>query len=156
MKICLKIMTGLGVVLVLIQFIHPAKNNGIDKPDLDITHVAILPVKAQYVLRTSCYDCHSNKTNYPWYANIQPLDWWLSSHIKEGKSELNFNEFGAYSKRRQLSKLKAIGESIRDGSMPLSSYLIMHKNAKLSEEDKQMIMVWAEKTRDSLSNIYHR
>lgn len=154
MKVSWKIMIGLGAVLVLIQFIHPAKNNGMDKPNLDITRIAILPLKVQNVLRTSCYDCHSNKTNYPWYANIQPLYWWLSSHIKEGKSELNFNEFGAYSKRRQLSKLKAIAESIRDGSMPLSSYTIMHQNAKLSEEEKQMIMIWAEKTKDSLSGIY--
>ena len=121
MKVSWKIMIGLGAVLVLIQFIHPAKNNGMDKPNLDITRIAILPLKVQNVLRTSCYDCHSNKTNYPWYANIQPLYWWLSSHIKEGKSELNFNEFGAYSKRRQLSKLKAIAERIRDGSMPLTS-----------------------------------
>lgn len=150
-----KIIFGLLLVFVLIQFIHPEKNNISGESALDMKHITNLPIKVQKVLQASCYDCHSNKTNYPWYANIQPLAWWLNSHIKEGKSELNFNEFGAYSKRRQLSKLKAIGESIRDGSMPLSSYTIMHKNAKLSAEEKQTILNWAEKAKDSLSDIYH-
>lgn len=148
-----KIVIGILIVLILVQFIRPARNvaNGILATD--ITHVITVPATIQNRLKSSCYDCHSNNTNYPWYSNIQPMGWWLANHIREGKAELNFTEFGAYSKRRQLSKLKAISESIKDGSMPLSSYTLVHQSAKLSIEDKRRIVDWAEKARDSLSNL---
>ena len=154
MKLPVKILIGILAVFVLIQFIRPAKNVGKAMLGTDITNIVAVPPNIQNQLRTSCYDCHSNNTNYPWYANVQPVGWWLANHIKEGKGELNFNEFGSYSKRRQLSKLKAIGKSIQDGSMPLSSYTLIHRNAKLSAEDKQMIMDWAGKAKDSLTRIY--
>jgi hypothetical protein len=103
------------------------------------------------VLKTSCYDCHSNNTRYPWYANIQPVGWLLANHVKDGKEELNFNEFTSYSKRRQLSKMKSIQNSIKDGSMPLPAYTVFHNDAKLSEESKASILQWTSKVIDSLS-----
>ena len=156
MKVVKKILLGLLIVLILIQFIRPARNSGNGTMIADISREVNIPSNIQQRLKTSCYDCHSNHTNYPWYSNIQPLGWWLAHHIKEGKAELNFDEFSSYSNRRQLSKLKAIGESIKDGSMPLPSYTLIHQNAKLSAEDKKMIVDWAEKTRDSLTKIYEQ
>ena len=108
------------------------------------------PADVAGVLKTACYDCHSNNTNYPWYANIQPMGWLLSKHIKAGKAELNFNEFGSYSKRRQSSKLKAIANSVKDGLMPLSFYTLIHGDAKLDVHKKQVIIDWFMKTKDSL------
>lgn len=151
-----KILLGLLLTLILIQFIRPSRNKGNQSSSTDLAKVVNVPANIEGILKTSCYDCHSNYTNYPWYSNVQPFGWWLANHIKEGKSELNFNDFGSYSKRRQLSKLKAIGESINDASMPLSSYILIHRNAKLSAEDKQMIIDWAGKTKDSLTRIYER
>ena len=89
------------------------------------------------VFKNSCYDCHSNNTRYPWYVNIQPMGWVMARHIKKGKENLNFSEFGTYSKRKQANKLRAIATSIKDGSMPLSSYTIMHTDAKLCEEEER-------------------
>jgi hypothetical protein len=148
-----KILLVLAVVLVLIQFIRPAKNAGRPDGPADITKQFAVPENVGAVLKNSCYDCHSNYTRYPWYANIQPLGWWLADHIKEGKAELNFSAFASYSKRRQLSKLKGIYGSVKDGSMPLWSYRLIHRDEKLSDQEKQMLMNWAEKTRDSLSRI---
>ena len=156
MKVVKKILLGLLIVLILIQFIRPARNTGDGMMSADISRGVNIASNIQQRLKTSCYDCHSNHTNYPWYSSIQPLGWWLAHHIKEGKAELNFDEFSSYSKRRQLSKLKAIGESMKDGSMPLSSYTLIHQNAKLSVEDKKMIIDWAEKTKDSLTKIYEK
>jgi hypothetical protein len=79
------------------------------------------------------------------------MGWLLANHIKEGKAELNFSEFGSYSQRRQMSKLKAIENSIKDGTMPLTSYILIHKDAKLSKEEKAFVIEWATRTRDSLS-----
>lgn len=153
MTVWKKILIGVLILFLLIQFIGPAKNQGKVIASEDITHIVAIPADVQARLKTACYDCHSNNTSYPWYANVQPLGWWLANHIKDGKAELNFNEFGSYSKRRQLSKLKGIGESINNGSMPLSSYTLIHRRAKLSTEDKKMIIDWAEKAKDSLTKI---
>jgi len=141
----------LAGVLVFIQFIRPASNISMKDYTTDISRLYPMEGKVQVILRTSCYDCHSNNTNYLWYAQIQPSGWWLDSHIKNGKEELNFNEFGNYSYRRQQSKLKAISNSIKDGTIPISSYTLIHKNARLSKAEQDLIQNWIEKTKDSLS-----
>ncbi|TCK83659.1 heme-binding domain-containing protein [Albibacterium bauzanense] len=139
-------------VLVLIQFIQPARNTSGQAYPADISRIYPMQEKVQGILKISCYDCHSNNTDYPWYANIQPGGWWLASHIKNGKEELNFNEFGNYSSRRRQSKLKAIAGSIKDGTMPLASYTLIHNGAKLNSADKQLLLNWVQRMTDSLSH----
>lgn len=146
-----KILLAVLIVLIAIQFIQPAHNKSKQLSPADMSIIYIMPVKVQAVLKAACYNCHSNNTNYPWYANVQPMAWFLASHIKEGKAELNFNEFGNYSSRRQMSKLKAIENSINDGTMPLASYRWMHKEARLSADEKTMITNWIAKVKDSLT-----
>ncbi len=143
------------IIFLLMQLYHPARNIALEQ-DLtaDFTKVYNVPRNVETVLRTSCYDCHSNNTNYPWYANIQPVRFFMDNHIDEGKEELNFNEYGIYSKRKQNSKLKAIAKEIKSNDMPLASYTLIHKNAILSSIQKQEVMNWIEKTSDSLSSKY--
>lgn len=131
------------IIFLLIQFYQPARNVAFEQ-DLtaDFTRVYPVPKNVEVILRTSCYDCHSNNTNYPWYSNIQPVRFFMDSHINEGKEELNFNEWGNYSKRRQNSKLKAISKEIKENEMPLASYTLIHKNAVLSSIQKQEVMNW--------------
>lgn len=145
------ILLVLLLVFILIQFVRPARNENAQVSADQIGYVYAVPEYVKSVLKASCYDCHSNNTHYPWYAEIQPAGWWLASHIKKGKSELNFDEFGEYSKRRQDSKLKAIANSIEDGTMPLRSYTLMHTKARLSKDDQMRIIDWVNMTRDSLS-----
>jgi hypothetical protein len=101
-------------------------------------------------MKNTCYDCHSNKTYYPWYSNIQPIGWLMAYHIKQAKKELNFSEFGSYSQRRQLSKLEGITNSIKDDIMPLISYKIVHKSAQLGTDEKSLLINWANQSIDSL------
>ncbi len=131
-------------VLIVIQFIQPARNQSVQASTSGIAYAVNVPKSVQGILRTSCYDCHSNNTRYPWYARIQPGAWWMASHIDEGKAELNFDDFANYSSRRKLSKLKAIRGSIEDGSMPLPSYTIIHKEAVLSQTDQKVLKDWIE------------
>jgi len=147
----LKILLAAGFALIAIQFIQPNQNKNNQVSAADILKTVSIPDNVQAILKTACYDCHSNNTVYPWYANIQPIGWLMANHIKEGKSELNFSEFGSYSSRRQISKLNGIANSIRDDIMPLSSYKLMHKNAKLSTNQKTLIIYWAQQLKDSLS-----
>jgi hypothetical protein len=155
MSLTKKILLGLIIVFFAIQFVRPARNSSEVVQQGDIGALYHVPDSVYGILKESCYDCHSNNTRYPWYVNIQPAAWYLAHHVKEGKAELNFNEFASYSRRRQLSKLKSIAGSIKDGTMPLPSYTLMHGDAKLSNEEKELLINWASKTRDSLSDRRH-
>ena len=146
-----KILFVLLLVLIALQFVRPAQNKSSEVQEADFIRHFNVPANVAGLLKTSCYDCHSNNTRYPWYTNIQPVGWLLAKHIKDGKTDLNFNEFANYSQRKQLSKLKATQNSIKDGSMPLSSYTMIHTDAKLSKEKKDLILDWTAKTIDSLS-----
>jgi hypothetical protein len=155
MSLIKKILLGLIIVFIVIQFIRPARNMTNQVQQGDIGRLIAVPENIHSLLKRSCYDCHSNNTRYPWYAGIQPAGWYLAHHVKEGKAELNFNEFASYSRRRQLSKLKSIASSIKDGTMPLPSYTLIHGDAKLSNDEKALLINWASRTRDSLSDTRH-
>jgi hypothetical protein len=138
------------VVFVVIQFIQPARNKRSDTLSTDMTKTIDVPGNVQSILKIACYDCHSNNTNYPWYSRIQPFGWLQARHIRNGKAALNFSEFGSYSVRRQISKLNGIANSIKDKTMPLRSYTMIHKNARLSKENKALLIDWAARIKDSL------
>ncbi len=131
-----------SIALVGIQFIPADANKQVVIPDSDFRHEYDVPNNVMNILESFCYDCHSNNTNYPWYSHIQPIRLMMDHHIEEGKEELNFSELGNYSKRRQKNKLKAIINQIKDDEMPLSSYTLIHSNAKLSEGEKKEIVKW--------------
>lgn len=139
------------VAFILIQFIQPARNKNGQVLPTDITRTFTMPPTIKTILETACYDCHSNNTRYPWYANIQPGGWWLAKHIRDGKDEINFSEFGSYSPRRQASKLRSIENSIKDGTMPLYSYTLLHKDARLTNDQKAQLSAWVSKLKDSLT-----
>lgn len=145
-----KILLAILIVLVGIQFIQPARNQSGQVLTTDMARMYKMPDTVQAILKSACNDCHSNNTNYPWYTYVQPIGWILDNHVRNGKKELNFSEFGSYTLRRQRSKLKSISNQVKDGDMPLYSYTIMHKNARLAKEQKQLIIEWAQKTKDSL------
>lgn len=152
MAVLKKILLLLLLVLMGIQFIRPVRNESGQLLSTDITKTFNIPDSVLNVLKISCYDCHSNNTNYPFYVNIEPVGWILNNHIKNGKDKLNFSDFGSYSQRRQMSKFKSIASQIQDDKMPISSYLMLHKKAVLSSGNKELIINWANKTRDSLSS----
>ena len=143
MKLSAKILLGIIVVLLVIQLFRPERNSGEIHTENYISQVVPLPSNVENILKTSCFDCHSNNTTYPWYINIQPLGWWLADHIKEGKKELNFSEFKTYPLKRQHHKLEEIIEEVDETHMPISSYLLMHEEAKLTDEEKAVLLAWA-------------
>ena len=140
-----KILVGLLILFVLAQAIQPSKNQGDVNASQDISAAFPVSENVMQILKKSCYDCHSNYTSYPWYDHITPINWWVYSHIKEGKWELNFNEFASYSSRKQLKKLKEIAETVEEDEMPLPSYLITHGDARLNIDQKKLLIDWARK-----------
>lgn len=150
MTIKKKIILGLAVILIVMQFFQPARNQSDKVPATHIERVYAVPQNVKAILVQSCYDCHSNNTRYPWYSRIQPGAWYMAGHIKKGKEELNFSEFGEYSARRQRNKFRAMAGQVKDGEMPLPSYTLIHRNAVLSPEDKQVLMAWFGTMEDSI------
>ncbi|KKM63346.1 hypothetical protein LCGC14_1512340 [marine sediment metagenome] len=128
------------VGFVGIQFFPTSRNQSETLPKIDFMVVNNVPKQVEITITTSCYDCHSNNTEYPWYNKVQPVAWFLEDHVKQGKEELNFNEWADYSSRRKNSKLKSIISQIEDDEMPLFSYTIVHGDAKLSEGQKKEII----------------
>jgi len=135
-----KIVAELFIILVGIQFIRPDLNNDDRVMATDFIKTYAAPTQIGNILRRSCYDCHSNNTEYPWYSYIQPMGWLLNKHIREGKKNLNFSEFGTYSERKQVSKLKSIAKQIEQNKMPLASYTMVHPNAILTSQEKNLII----------------
>lgn len=152
----LKIVIALLVVLVVIQFFRPEKNLSNDQTR-GIATAYTVPEKIEGILQKACNDCHSNKTVYPWYAEVQPVSWWINHHIEEGKDELNFSTFTTRRIASQNHKFEEIIELVKEGEMPLPSYtwLGMHPDANLTDDEKNEIISWAEQQMAKLKEQYH-
>ena len=138
------------IIIIAIQFIRPAHNSSAADPAKQISAVVQVPDSIQQILKVSCYDCHSNNTRYPWYSNIQPVGWWLANHVNDGKGSVNFDQFATYDRDDQKHAMKDIYKSIEKGYMPLKSYLIIHKDALLSEGQKKQLLNWARSASEEL------
>jgi hypothetical protein len=142
------------VLLIVIQFFRPEENIGPAFAGHRLQDAYKIPPEIDIILQASCNDCHSNNTRAMWYMNIQPVGWWIAHHVDEGKAELNFDEFGTYSLARQYHKFEEIEEMVNDGEMPLTSYTIMHDYAKLTEQDRKLLIGWSESMRAWMKETY--
>ena len=147
MKIIKKIALVLLLVLIAMQFYRPAKNLSQGNHTSDFIAETNPSTEVQVILENACYDCHSNNTKYPWYNNVAPLSYWLSDHVEEGKSELNFSAWGSYSNKKKSHKLEEVAEVLEEGEMPLKSYTLMHSEAELTVAQKDAVIVWANQSR---------
>ena len=150
-----KILIGLALVLVVIQFIKPEKNLSDDNTYAIATKYDV-PDDVKQILEVACNDCHSNKTAYPWYSNFQPAAWFLNDHVVDGKKHLNLSTFTKMPIAVQNHKLEETKEMVEKKEMPLESYTYfgLHKEAKLTDEQRQILITWAEAQMDSLKAHY--
>ena len=130
------------LILIIAQFIRPDLNQG----DMDVNKDFLVTEAASpavaILMKNACYDCHSNSTSYPWYSKISPLSFWIQGHVDHGKENLNFSEWTTYSIKKKKHKLEECVEEVEDGKMPLKSYTWMHGNAKLNQEDMDLLVEW--------------
>ncbi len=135
-----KILIFLLIVFVIIQFFRIDQTNPPVNKDLDFLTIKKTPKSTAKLIRTSCYDCHSDETVYPWYTKIQPVGWFMQDHIKEGRKELNFSTFANLELLRQAKKLNHAAHEVEEGDMPIKSYLLIHTDAKLNPEQTREIV----------------
>lgn len=153
MKFWKKIVLALAVVFVILQFFRPEKNVG-DAVTHNIARSFTVPPGVQMVLQRSCYNCHSNNTVYPWYEEVQPVGWFLAKHIRDGKRGLNFDEYTTYRLMKQYRRFQDIIDKVESDEMPLPSYLLIHRNARLSSSEKDELTQWCTAMRDSMKAHY--
>ena len=134
----------LVALLLVVQFFRPDRNNSQVDPVVDMIAVVQPPDQVANILRVACYDCHSNRTRYPWYDKVQPVSWFLNNHILEGKKHLNFSMYGDLEKVDRISLLVKTCEVVEAGKMPLQSYKWRHKEARLSQEEIALLCKWTE------------
>jgi len=137
-----KIGIALLSLLIIFQFFRINKTNPAVDKFQDFIIITKAPPEIAAMLRVSCYDCHSNEVTYPWYTNIAPFSWWIKQHVNEGSRHLNFSVWGTYKSRKADKKLKECVENIEEGEMPMTSYTLMHSNARLSSEQKATLEAW--------------
>ncbi len=147
MKLAKRIGWILLIALIAIQFYRPAKNVEIGDHTAVFLSETNPPQEVKLILETTCYDCHSNNTIYPWYNNIAPVSYWMADHIRVGKGHLNFSEWESYTSKKKDHKLEELVEEVEGGEMPLKEYTWTHKEARLTPEQKEMVMAWAKKSR---------
>jgi Haem-binding domain len=150
-----KILLGFLALFIIIQFIRPEKNQSDDQLNA-VSKKYEVPEKVEEILKVACYDCHSNSTRYPWYANVQPTAWWLAHHVDEGKHHLNFSDFITRPIAVQNHKFEEIAEEVEKKGMPMAeyTYLGMHPEAKLTDEQRKTLVDWAHAQMDSLKAQY--
>jgi len=145
-----KVLVVLGILAVVIQFFRPTYDNPVADPSLAAASTLQIPSRVAAMLRTSCYDCHSNETRWPWYGYIAPASWLLARDIAEGRRRMNFSEWGGYAQSRQVSLLGNIAEEVSKEGMPYPPYLLLHAEAKLSQADRDSLVAWANDEQDRL------
>jgi hypothetical protein len=150
MKLSTKIIGGLAIVLIGIQFFRIDKSAPEIDQSKDILTLHEASKEVTQILKNACYDCHSYKTEYPWYTNVSPVSWWVKYHINDARKHLNFSEWGNYELKRKKHKLKELIEEIEGGEMPLNSYAWVHDEAKLSAKQREALIVWAKNTTNKL------
>ena len=132
------------VIALGIQFVRPARTN----PPADPSHalVAMQPVPAHVtaVLDRACRDCHSNETRWPWYSQVAPVSWWVIDHVNHGRSHFNYSDWSRYPAADRARLLRNSCDLVREDSMPLASYRLMHRTARLSKADVAAICELAE------------
>ena len=147
MKLGKKIAWALLIIFVAMQFYRPEKNEMSGDHLSKFLEETNPPQEVAGILESSCYDCHTNQTNYPWYNQVAPVSWWLADHIEEGKEHLNFSAWESYSPKKKDHKLEEVVETVESAEMPLNEYTWTHSEANLSEEQRKAVMDWAKQTR---------
>lgn len=145
-----RILIILLALFLIIQFIPSDRPEVIlDNPN-DFLLNSEVPEKIQSLLRTSCYDCHSNETVYPWYAYVAPVSFLVSRDTRIGRGEFNFSDWEKLDKIEKAEMLDEMGEEVEEGEMPMKIYPITHPDAKLSESDREEFLLWTETMAESL------
>ncbi len=136
------IYIGLLVIFIIMQFFQIDKTLPESLPENDFFAVTNADGPMADMLKSACYDCHSNETSFPWYSNIAPVSWWLNGHITNGRKHLNLSEWATLNDKDKVDALEEMQEEVELKHMPVFVYTFTHPEARLSEDDRVALVTW--------------
>lgn len=145
------VVLGLFVVGALAQLIRPARTNPPVDPSRTIEARTQMTPEVKAILDRSCRDCHTSNTVWPWYTDVAPVSWVVISHVNEGREHLALSDWATYDRDGAGRKLREMCEQVREGEMPMSSYVLAHQSAALTDADKEALCAWTERERATLT-----
>lgn len=134
---------ALALLFALAQFAGPSRVNPSVAAVRSIEHHVEVPPEVAAILERSCADCHSNRTDWPWYSRVAPASWFVIDHVNHGRTHMNLSDWARYGTGESADLLRQICRTARDGSMPLDSYTLLHRRARLTPGDVQALCDWA-------------
>jgi hypothetical protein len=137
------IAAALVVGFLLLQLANPARTNPPVVHDLSASGFRPPSDHLTALLHTACYDCHSYETRWPWYAHVMPVSWQVVNDVNKGRKHLNFSDWPA-DPARAAKKFTSISEQLEYREMPLAKYTLIHRDARLTDADRQALMDWAD------------
>ncbi|MEN4762581.1 MULTISPECIES: heme-binding domain-containing protein [unclassified Chryseobacterium] len=144
MKTAKKIVFWTLVAFALIQFVPIDRTNQPIDHKVNFVEIKNTPPKIAGLLKSACYDCHSNETVYPKYAYIAPISWSVKSHVNDGRARLNFSIWGTYNKELKENMLDNAMEALHHKTMPMPGYIVYHKEANLTEAERTLLSKYFE------------
>ena len=129
---------------IAIQFVRPARTNPVTVPERTLAAQVKISREVGTVLDRACRDCHSNDTRWPWYSNVAPISWFVIDHVDHGRRHLNYSDWAQYDADAAQRLLKNVCAFARKDTMPLPSYLRMHREARLSDADVSALCDWTD------------
>ena len=151
-KTLIIIIAALFFVFIVIQFFPPKMNDNLVNPQNDIVFKLEIPTAVKKKIVDACYDCHSNKTVYPFYNRIAPVSWLLARDIRNAKEHMNFSEWANYDKKTQIKLLSKICDELKAGEMPLKMYVFMHSKAVFNPKEINDVCQWTEQASEQVMN----
>jgi hypothetical protein len=152
MKLQKKILAGVAVIFLALQLVRPAEMVVASPGPGDLLALHPASDAVRRLLTGACYDCHSDQTRYPWYAEIEPVGWWLADHVHDGRAALNFSTFGALPAREAVHRLDQAVDTVNHGEMPPGSNQLLHGEARLTEEEKALLTAWFQGVGNNISS----
>jgi hypothetical protein len=150
MRLLKIILPALAIVFIAMQFFPDRIPENKPADENDIIFSSLVNEEILGIIKISCFDCHSNQTHFPWYSKLAPSSWLLAGHIEKGRNQLNFSAWESYNKRKKIGMLEAINEVVTSGEMPLKSYTLIHRDARLSSGEISTLAKWTEESANKL------
>lgn len=141
---------GLSVIALVIaaQLVPVNLHNPPAEPSNTIYATQNIPPPVVAVLERSCKNCHSNETSWPWYSYVAPVSWVVARDVRRARKAMNFSEWGGYSAKRKEDKLEEICDQVTNGDMPDGMYLLLHRDAVVTQQERQEVCQWTEDARE--------
>ena len=152
MKIIKRGAILLGVVLVLIQLVRPARTNPPVDESRTIQALTRMPPEVAAIFERSCKDCHSYRTQWPWYSQVAPVSWYVINDVNEGRRNLILSDWASYDRKKSLKRLDDICDEVGKGDMPLPTYVFIHSIARLSDADRSLLCNWTNAERSRIES----